>query len=94
MARTYCSTFAEKQVFGFFRAYPVYTVGESALYTNQGQYYAANAGATATTGTVGYSTTGGHYLVQQTVDGETLIATARNSPQTTSAVSTNMFLCA
>lgn len=65
----------------------MYTVGESALYTNQGQYYAANAGAAAATGAVGYSTAGGHYLVQQTVDGDTLIATARNSPQTTSAVS-------
>lgn len=62
----------------------MYTVGESAtLYASQGQYYAANTGTTAATG---YSTTGTHYLVQQTVDADALIASTRNSPQTTSAV--------
>lgn len=66
------------------RAYPVYTVGESAtLYASQGQYYAANTGTAATTG---YSATGTHYLVQSTVDADALIASTRNSPQTTSAV--------
>lgn len=60
-------------------------MGESAtLYASQGQYYAANAGATAAPG---YGTTGTHYLVQQTVDADALIASTRNSPQTTSAVS-------
>lgn len=71
------------------RAYPVYTVGETTtLYSaGQGQYYAAtNAGASATPGTVGYSTTSGHYVVQQAVDPDTLIASTRNSPQTTNAV--------
>ncbi|KAG5888483.1 hypothetical protein JTB14_022109 [Gonioctena quinquepunctata] len=75
-------------------AYPVYTVGESAtLYpiTNagqgQGQYYAAtNAGTTTVTGTVGYTTTGGQYVVQHTVDAESLISSNRVSPQTTNAV--------
>ncbi|XP_063927281.1 transcription factor RFX3 isoform X3 [Zophobas morio] len=70
-------------------AYPVYTVGETTtLYSaGQGQYYAAtNAGASATPGTVGYSTTSGHYVVQQAVDPDTLIASTRNSPQTTNAV--------
>ncbi|KRT83868.1 hypothetical protein AMK59_4891, partial [Oryctes borbonicus] len=67
-------------------AYPVYTVGESGtLYASQGQYYAAHTGATAAAGAVGYATTGGHYLVQQTVDTEALIASTRNSPQTTNA---------
>ncbi|XP_063927251.1 transcription factor RFX3 isoform X1 [Zophobas morio] len=69
-------------------AYPVYTVGETTtLYSaGQGQYYAAtNAGASATPGTVGYSTTSGHYVVQQAVDPDTLIASTRNSPQTTNA---------
>ncbi|XP_057664696.1 transcription factor RFX3 isoform X3 [Diorhabda carinulata] len=73
-------------------AYPVYTVGESAtLYpiTNagqgQGQYYAAtNSGTTTVTGTVGYTTTGGQYVVQHAVDPESLISN-RVSPQTTSA---------
>lgn len=70
------------------RAYPVYTVGESGtLYSaGQNQYYAATNTATAApTATVGY-TTGGHYVVQQTVDTDSLIA-SRNSPQTSSAVS-------
>ncbi|XP_018564570.1 transcription factor RFX3 isoform X2 [Anoplophora glabripennis] len=75
-------------------AYPVYTVGESAtLYpiTNagqgQGQYYAAtNSGTTAVTGTVGYTTTGGQYVVQHAVDAESLIPANRVSPQTTNAV--------
>lgn len=71
------------------RAYPVYTVGETGtLYASQGQYYAATpTAAAASTGGVGY-TTGGHYLVQQTVD-EALITSAqqRTSPQTTAAVS-------
>ncbi|XP_045475337.1 transcription factor RFX3 isoform X3 [Harmonia axyridis] len=69
------------------RAYPVYTVGESGtLYSaGQNQYYAAtNTGAAAPTATVGY-TTGGHYVVQQAVDTESLI-TSRNSPQTSNAV--------
>ncbi|KAK9738198.1 hypothetical protein QE152_g10060 [Popillia japonica] len=67
-------------------AYPVYTVGESGtLYASQGQYYAAHTGATATASAVGYATPGGHYLVQQTVDTEALIASTRNSPQTTNA---------
>ncbi|XP_018564569.1 DNA-binding protein RFX2 isoform X1 [Anoplophora glabripennis] len=74
-------------------AYPVYTVGESAtLYpiTNagqgQGQYYAAtNSGTTAVTGTVGYTTTGGQYVVQHAVDAESLIPANRVSPQTTNA---------
>nr|XP_023015376.1 DNA-binding protein RFX2 isoform X2 [Leptinotarsa decemlineata] len=74
-------------------AYPVYTVGESAtLYpiTNtgqgQGQYYTAtNAGTTTVTGTVGYTTTGGQYVVQHTVDAESLIPSNRVSPQTTNA---------
>ncbi|KAK5644860.1 hypothetical protein RI129_006160 [Pyrocoelia pectoralis] len=67
-------------------AYPVYTVGESGtIYTNQGQYYAANTAASGNPTAVGYSTAGGHYLVQQAVDAETLIASTRNSPQTTSA---------
>ncbi|XP_018326811.1 DNA-binding protein RFX2 isoform X2 [Agrilus planipennis] len=67
-------------------AYPVYTVGESGtLYASQGQYYAANTGATGATNAVSYNTGGGHYLVQQTVDAEALIASSRNSPQTTSA---------
>lgn len=66
----------------------MYTVGESGtLYTSQGQYYAANTGTTAGTNAVGYTTTGGHYLVQQAVDADTLIASTRNSPQTTNAVS-------
>ncbi|XP_045475338.1 transcription factor RFX3 isoform X4 [Harmonia axyridis] len=68
-------------------AYPVYTVGESGtLYSaGQNQYYAAtNTGAAAPTATVGY-TTGGHYVVQQAVDTESLI-TSRNSPQTSNAV--------
>ncbi|XP_068896935.1 transcription factor RFX3 isoform X5 [Tenebrio molitor] len=70
-------------------AYPVYTVGETTtLYSaGQGQYYAAtNTGTSATAGTVGYSTTSGHYVVQQAVDPDTLIASTRNSPQTTNAV--------
>ncbi|XP_044261030.1 transcription factor RFX3-like isoform X3 [Tribolium madens] len=70
-------------------AYPVYTVGESTtLYSaGQGQYYAAtNTGSASTGGTVGYSTTSGHYVVQQAVDPDTLIASTRNSPQTTNAV--------
>ncbi|CAH0556067.1 unnamed protein product [Brassicogethes aeneus] len=71
-------------------AYPVYTVGESGtLYSaGQGQYYAAtNTGATAVTGTaVGYTAAGGHYVVQQTVEGDPLITSSRNSPQTTNAV--------
>ncbi|CAH1115416.1 unnamed protein product [Psylliodes chrysocephalus] len=74
-------------------AYPVYTVGESAtLYPianaaqAQGQYYAAtNSGATTVTGTVGYTATGGQYVVQHTVDAESLISSNRVSPQTTSA---------
>ncbi|XP_068896933.1 DNA-binding protein RFX2 isoform X3 [Tenebrio molitor] len=69
-------------------AYPVYTVGETTtLYSaGQGQYYAAtNTGTSATAGTVGYSTTSGHYVVQQAVDPDTLIASTRNSPQTTNA---------
>ncbi|XP_044261023.1 transcription factor RFX3-like isoform X2 [Tribolium madens] len=69
-------------------AYPVYTVGESTtLYSaGQGQYYAAtNTGSASTGGTVGYSTTSGHYVVQQAVDPDTLIASTRNSPQTTNA---------
>ncbi|KAF2897982.1 hypothetical protein ILUMI_08189 [Ignelater luminosus] len=67
-------------------AYPVYTVGESGtLYANQGQYYATNTGTSGTATAVGYSTTGAHYLVQQAVDADTLIASTRNSPQTTSA---------
>lgn len=68
----------------------MYTVGESGtLYASQGQYYAATAtGAATGSGTVGYTTTSGHYLVQQTVD-EGLIASnqQRTSPQTTAAVS-------
>ncbi|XP_045475335.1 transcription factor RFX3 isoform X2 [Harmonia axyridis] len=70
-------------------AYPVYTVGESGtLYSaGQNQYYAAtNTGAAAPTATVGY-TTGGHYVVQQAVDTESLI-TSRNSPQTSNAETT------
>lgn len=72
-------------------AYPVYTVGESGatLYApgQAGQYYAAtNTTGTAVTGAVGYSTTGGHYVVQQTVDNDALISSTRNSPQTTNAV--------
>lgn len=68
-------------------AYPVYTVGESGtIYANQGQYYATNTGTSGNATAVGYSTAGGHYLVQQAVDAETLIASTRNSPQTTSAV--------
>ncbi|KAL3267789.1 hypothetical protein HHI36_006918, partial [Cryptolaemus montrouzieri] len=70
-------------------AYPVYTVGESGtLYSaGQSQYYAAtNTGTATPTGTVGYTTTGGHYVVQQAVDTDGLI-TSRNSPQTTNAVS-------
>lgn len=75
------------------RAYPVYTVGESGtLYANQGQYYATNTGTSGTATAVGYSTTGAHYLVQQAVDADTLIASTRNSPQTTSAVSCNIWL--
>lgn len=67
-------------------AYPVYTVGESGtIYANQGQYYATNTGTSGNATAVGYSTAGGHYLVQQAVDAETLIASTRNSPQTTSA---------
>lgn len=70
----------------------MYTVGESAtLYASQGQYYAANTGTPAATA---YNTTGTHYLVQQTVDAEALIASTRNSPQTTSAVSDVLFLFA
>lgn len=73
----------------------MYTVGESAtLYPianaaqAQGQYYAAtNSGATTVTGTVGYTATGGQYVVQHTVDAESLISSNRVSPQTTSAVS-------
>lgn len=77
----------------FCRAYPVYTVGDSAtLYpiTNaagqgQGQYYTAtNSGTTTVTGTVGY-TTGGQYVVQHTVE-EPIITSQRVSPQTTNAV--------
>ncbi|KAJ8911375.1 hypothetical protein NQ315_014206 [Exocentrus adspersus] len=74
-------------------AYPVYTVGESAtLYPianagqGQGQYYAAtNSGTTTVTGTVGYTTTGGQYVVQHAVDAESLIPANRVSPQTTNA---------
>ncbi|XP_050511778.1 DNA-binding protein RFX2 isoform X1 [Diabrotica virgifera virgifera] len=74
-------------------AYPVYTVGESAtLYPianagqGQSQYYAAtNSGTTTVTGTVGYTTTGGQYVVQHTVDADSLISSNRVSPQTTSA---------
>lgn len=77
-----------------FRAYPVYTVGESTtLYPiantaqGQGQYYAAtNSGATTVSGTVGYTTTGGQYVVQHTVEAEPIIASQRVSPQTTNAV--------
>lgn len=66
----------------------MYTVGESGtIYANQGQYYAANTGSATATNAVGYAPTGGHYLVQQTVDPDTLIASSRNSPQTTNAVS-------
>lgn len=73
----------------------MYTVGESAtLYPiantgqGQGQYYAAtNSGTTAVTGTVGYTTTGGQYVVQHAVDAESLIPANRVSPQTTNAVS-------
>lgn len=68
----------------------MYTVGETTtLYpAGQGQYYAAtNTGTSATAATVGYSTTSGHYVVQQAVDPESLIGSTRNSPQTTSAVS-------
>lgn len=62
----------------------MYTVGESAtLYAGQaGQYY-ANTGTTPPTG---YNPPGTHYLVQQAVDPDGLIA-SRNSPQTTTAVS-------
>lgn len=71
-----------------FRAYPVYTVGESGtLYASQGQYYAANTGGSGGAAAVGYSASGTHYLVQQTVDADALIASTRNSPQTTNAVS-------
>ncbi|CAG9819392.1 unnamed protein product [Phaedon cochleariae] len=74
-------------------AYPVYTVGESAtLYPianagqGHGQYYAAtNTGTTTVTGTVGYTTTGGQYVVQHTVDADSLIPSNRVSPQTTNA---------
>ncbi|XP_017778326.1 PREDICTED: transcription factor RFX3 isoform X1 [Nicrophorus vespilloides] len=67
-------------------AYPVYTVGETGtLYASQGQYYAANTGNSTNSAAVGYTTTTGHYLVQQTVDGDGLIAPTRHSPQTTSA---------
>ncbi|XP_066247935.1 transcription factor RFX3 isoform X2 [Euwallacea similis] len=82
-------------------AYPVYTVGDSAttLYPianatqGQSQYYAAPVSnstgnsTTAVTGTtVGYSTTTGQYVVQHTVDPESLIPTTRIGPQTASAV--------
>lgn len=81
-------------------AYPVYTVGDSTtLYPianagqGQGQYYAASAAnsggnsTTAVTGTtVGYSATTGQYVVQHTVDPETLIPTTRIAPQAASAV--------
>ncbi|CAH1122629.1 unnamed protein product [Ceutorhynchus assimilis] len=71
-------------------AYPVYTVGEStALYpiaNGQGpsQYYGAstNAGNT-TTGTVGYSASTGQYVLQQTVDADSLLN--RMTPQQSSA---------
>lgn len=80
-------------------AYPVYTVGESGtIYASSQGYYAAAAAASAAVGstaggvagggttTVGYTTaSGAHYLVQQAVDAEALIA-SRNSPQTTNAV--------
>lgn len=68
----------------------MYTVGETTtLYpAGQGQYYAAtNTGTSGSAGTVGYTTASGHYVVQQAVDADTLIASTRNSPQTTSAVS-------
>lgn len=79
------------------RAYPVYTVGESGtIYAaSQAQYYATNATNPGASTTVGYATTAGHYLVQQTVDADALIASSRNSPQTTNAVSSinlNTFL--
>ncbi|XP_065155338.1 transcription factor RFX3 isoform X2 [Atheta coriaria] len=69
-------------------AYPVYTVGESGtIYAaSQAQYYATNATNPGASTTVGYATTAGHYLVQQTVDADALIASSRNSPQTTNAV--------
>lgn len=84
----------------FSRAYPVYTVGDSAtLYPianaaqGQNQYYAAtNSGTTTVTGTVGYTTTGGQYVVQHTVDAESLIPANRVSPQTTSAVSERKYV--
>lgn len=61
--------------------YPITNAGQG-----QGQYYAAtNSGATAVTGTVGY-TTGGQYVVQHAVDAEPIIASQRVSPQTTNAV--------
>ncbi|KAJ8984793.1 hypothetical protein NQ317_003707 [Molorchus minor] len=68
-------------------AYPVYTVGDSTtLYPisnagqPQGQYYTAtNAGATAVSGTVGYTTTGGQYVVQHTLDAESLIPSNRET---------------
>ncbi|XP_071057662.1 DNA-binding protein RFX2 isoform X3 [Onthophagus taurus] len=71
-------------------AYPIYTVGEAGtIYASQGQYYAANATTTGASNAVGYTTTGGHYLVQPAVDPETLIASTRNSPQTTTAAETS-----
>ncbi|XP_050304427.1 transcription factor RFX3 isoform X3 [Anthonomus grandis grandis] len=81
-------------------AYPVYTVGDSTtLYpiTNAGQsqsqYYAttpASNSTSSTTGavagaTVGYSAAG-QYVVQHTVDPESLIPTTRIAPQAANAV--------
>lgn len=84
-----------------FRAYPVYTVGDSTtLYPianagqAQGQYYAApvsNSGGSSTTAvtgaTVGYSASTGQYVVQHTVDPESLLPTSRIAPQAASVVS-------
>lgn len=68
--------------------YPIANAGQA-----QGQYYAAtNSGTTAVTGTVGYTTTGGQYVVQHAVDAESLIPANRVSPQTTNAVRFSIYL--